>query len=64
VTSGYRADAALEVVGVGPLTYRDKRGDWYLNGGTVDGYANPVIMVRGLEGDVSVTPRPPTPRRE
>ncbi|MCJ7556183.1 MAG: S8 family serine peptidase [Gammaproteobacteria bacterium] len=63
VKSGYGDRAALEVVGVGPLVYRERYKDWYLNGGSVDGYAIPVITVRGIEGDLAVTPRKPLPRR-
>lgn len=63
VKSGYGDKAALEVVGVGPLTYRERYKDWYMNGGPVDGYATPVITVRGIEGDIAVTPRKPLPKR-
>ncbi|MGB5719370.1 MAG: S8 family serine peptidase [Woeseiaceae bacterium] len=63
ITSGLYENAALEVVGVGPLEYRHAYNDWHLSGGSVDGYANPVITVRGIEGDVEVEPRKPTPRR-
>jgi serine protease AprX len=62
-SSRYGAQAALEVVGVGPLEYRAHRKDWYMNGGSADGYEHPSVIVRGTEGEVSVTPRKPTPRR-
>lgn len=64
VTSGLGSAARLEVVGVGPLEYREVRDDWFLTGGTVDGYANPTITIRGVEGSITVEPRPPTPKRE
>ena len=64
VTSYLRDQAAIEIVGVGALEYRERYRDWYRNSGPVDGYANPVITIRGIEGDMSVTPRKPTPRRE
>ena len=63
VTSNLREFAEIEVVGVGALQYREHYKDWFLNGGSVDGYENPVITVRGIEGDLSVTPRKPLPRR-
>jgi serine protease AprX len=63
VTSHYGPNADIEVVGVGPLTYRDQRKDWYMNGGGVDGYANPTIVVKGVEGAITIRPRKPTPRR-
>jgi bacillopeptidase F len=63
LTSRFGPDAGLEIVGVGPLDYREVRNDWYLAGAGIDGYANPTILVRGLEGEISITPRKPTPRR-
>jgi bacillopeptidase F len=63
ITSRYGANAAIEIVDVGPLTWRDYRKDWYMNGGGVDGHANPTILVRGIEGEIVVKPRKPTPRR-
>jgi len=63
VTSRYGSHAAIEIVGVGPLQYREQRNDWFLNGGGVDGYANPTITVRGIEGEIIVKPRKPTPKR-
>jgi bacillopeptidase F len=64
ITSALNEYAGLEVVGVGPLEYREPRHDWFMNGGPVDGYATPVITVRGAEGEIDVVPRPPTPRRD
>jgi bacillopeptidase F len=63
VTSSLRESAAIEIVGVGPLEYRPHYKDWYMNGGPVDGYADPVITLSGIEGDMAVEPRKPTPRR-
>ncbi len=63
VTSSLREFAEIEVVGVGVLQYREYYKDWFMNGGSVDGYADPVITVRGIEGDLPVTPRKPLPRR-
>lgn len=63
VSSNLREFAEIEVVGIGALKYRKHYKDWFLDGGTVDGYANPVITVRGVEGDLAVTPRKPLPRR-
>jgi serine protease AprX len=63
VTSYLREKAALEVVGVGPLEYRPAYRDWYMNGGPVDGYADKVITIRGIEGEIQSTPRKPTPKR-
>jgi bacillopeptidase F len=62
VTSKLGQAAELEIVGVG-ADYRERYRDWFKNGGPVDGYANPVITVRGIEGEIAVTPRKPTPRR-
>ena len=63
VTSGLRDAARLEIVGLGPLTYREVRGDWFLDAGTIDGYAQTTITIRGVEGELTVKPRPPLPRR-
>jgi len=63
ITSRYGPDANIEIIGVGPLTYRDYRKDWYINGGGVDGYENPTIVVKGIEGELTVKPRKPTPKR-
>ncbi len=61
VTSALRSQAALEIVGVGPLTWRPARRDWIFDGST------PAILkqitVRGVEGEVRQRPRPPTPQR-
>ena len=63
VTSSLREQADIEIVGIGPLEYREHYKDWFMNGGPVDGYANPVITLRGVEGELAVTPRKPTPKR-
>ncbi len=63
ISSRYGPEANIEVLDVGPLTYREHRNDWYLNGGSVDGYANPTIVVTGIEGEMTIKPRKPTPRR-
>lgn len=63
VTSHLDHAAALEIVGVPGLVYRERYRDWFLNGGDVDGYENPVITIRGIEGEIEVVPRKPTPRR-
>ena len=63
VTSRLDHAAELEIVGISGLEYRERYRDWFLNGGTVDGYSNPVITVRGIEGEIEITPRKPTPRR-
>jgi serine protease AprX len=63
VTSRYGSDAGIEIVDGGPLAYRDHRKDWFLNGGGVDGYANPTIVIKGIEGELTVKPRKPTPKR-
>jgi bacillopeptidase F len=63
VSSHYGSAANIEIVDVGALTYRERRNDWYINGGGVDGYENPTIVVRGVEGEITVKPRKPTPRR-
>jgi bacillopeptidase F len=63
VKSNFLEAANVEAVGIGPLTYRPARHDWFLEGGTVDGYAQPVITIRGIEGEITVRPRPPLPRR-
>ena len=63
ISSHYGQYADLEIVGGPALEYRQYREDWYLNGGGVDGYANPTIAVSGLEGEIDITPRKPTPRR-
>ena len=62
VTSALRADAALEIVGVGPLTWRAVRRDWIFDAGT-GGEALKQLTIRGPEGEVTVRPRQPTLRR-
>lgn len=63
VTTHLHEFAEIEVVGVGTLQYREAYDDWYMNGGPVDGYANPQITIRGVEGELIVRPRKPTPKR-
>jgi bacillopeptidase F len=63
VKSNLLEAANVEAVGIGPLTYRPARHDWFLEGGTVDGYTQPVITIRGIEGEITFRPRPPLPRR-
>ena len=51
------AAAALELAGVGPLTWRPRYKDWIYEGAVA---GTPLqLTVRGAEGDVGVTPRPP-----
>ena len=63
VTSGRGADAALQIVDVGPLTYRPQYNDWVMQGASGSGAVLARLTVRGPEGEVVVTPRPPTKRR-
>jgi len=62
VTSSLRSDAALEIAGVGPLTWRAVRRDWIFDGGAG---SEPLeqLTIRGVEGEVTIGPRPPTRRR-
>jgi hypothetical protein len=60
-SSAYRENAALTVVGVGPLTWRAVRNDWIFTGGA--GTPQPVLTIRGPEGEVTVHARQPTKRR-
>lgn len=62
VTTALRADAGLEIVGVGPLTWRAVRKDWIFDTGTGGEWLRE-ITIRGVEGEVTVSPRPPTHRR-
>ncbi len=61
-TTAQRDDAALEIVGVGPLTWRASRRDWIFEGATPGGPLQE-LTVRGVEGEVTVRPRQPTKRR-
>ena len=61
VTSALRSQAALEIVGVGPLTWRAVRRDWVFAAGTPPGPLEQ-ITIRGVEGEVRQRPRPPTPQ--
>ena len=61
VTSALRGQAGLEIVGVGPLTWRPARRDWVFDGGTSGTLEQ--ITIRGIEGEVRQRPRPPTPQR-
>ena len=63
VTSRRGAAAGLQIVEVGPLTYRAQYNDWILQGAAMAGAARTRLTVRGPEGEVVVTPRPPTRRR-
>jgi bacillopeptidase F len=58
VTSAYRSRAALEIVDVGPLTWRPARRDWVFNGATPSGPTK-TITIRGIEGEIRQRPRPP-----
>ncbi|MDH4261081.1 MAG: S8 family serine peptidase, partial [Gammaproteobacteria bacterium] len=62
VTSALRENAALEILGVGPLTWRAVRNDWIFDTGT-GAAALPTLTIRGVEGEVTASPRPPTPKR-
>ena len=62
VTSTLRSDAALEIVGVGPLTWRKVRRDWIFDAATPPAPMKQ-ITIRGVEGEVTQHPRPPTPAR-
>jgi bacillopeptidase F len=60
-TSQYGESAALEIVDLGPMTWRAIYGDWIYEGSSGDLSAQ--IVVRGAEGAVTVKPRA-TKRRE
>jgi serine protease AprX len=62
VSSSLRARAALEIVGVGPLTWRKVRRDWIFDAATPPGPMKQII-IRGIEGEVKSRPRPPMPTR-
>jgi len=62
VTSALRVDAALEIVGVGPLSWRAVRRDWIFDSGTEPSPLKSII-IRGVEGETTVAPRQPTRRR-
>lgn len=62
-TSRRGAAAALQIVELGPLTYRPQYNDWVLQGASTSGAARTRLTIRGPEGEVTVTPRPPTKRR-
>jgi len=59
VTSALRDAAELEIVGVGPLSWRAVRRDWIFGSATPDGPL-PRIIIRGVEGEVMAVPRQPT----
>ena len=61
VTSARRAEAGLEIDGVGALTWRAPYADWIFESGTGEVFRE--ITVRGPEGAVTVRPRQPTRRR-
>lgn len=54
--------AQLQLVGTGALTWRAVRGDWIYDGAAPEGIPA-TITLKGLEGEVSLSPRPPTARR-
>ncbi|MBS0387506.1 MAG: S8 family serine peptidase [Proteobacteria bacterium] len=56
------ADAALGIAGGAPLTWRAARRDWIYTGAAPEG-TPAEIVIQGVEGQVSVRPRPPTRRR-
>jgi hypothetical protein len=60
-TSFLRVNAALQINGTGPLTWRAPRRDWIYDGAAPEG-APPLITIKGVEGEVIVRPRPPTRR--
>jgi bacillopeptidase F len=60
-TSGLGREAALEVVGLGPLTWRGVYGDWIWEGGAA-GEPRPHLTIRGIEGEVGVAARVPKRR--
>jgi len=60
-TSFMRANAALEIIGTGPLTWRPARRDWLYDGAAPEG-APSLITIKGVEGEVIVRPRPPSRR--
>ncbi len=61
VSSGYEANAALEIVGLGAMEWRAAYRDWIYSGASSG--APTQIVVRGTEGETPVRPRPPTPSR-
>lgn len=60
-TSALGQAAALEVVGLGPLTWRDVYGDWIWAGSAI-GEPRPYLTIRGVEGAVDVAARVPKRR--
>ena len=62
VSSTLGAAAALEIVGIGPLTWRAPYHDWVWEGGA-GGATRVQLTVRGVEGEVSMNARQPTKRR-
>jgi len=62
-TSDQGARAALEIVGVGPMTWRPRYDDWIWRGAAGSAGASRKLTVRGVEGEVTVGPRMPTPSR-
>ncbi|MGH8263648.1 MAG: S8 family serine peptidase [Steroidobacteraceae bacterium] len=61
VTTFLHANAQLEIVGTGPMTWRAARRDWIFNGPTTGG-PQKLITIRGVEGEITVKPRQPTRR--
>jgi serine protease AprX len=62
VTSALGRTAALEVVGLGPLSWRGVYGDWTWEGAAA-GEPRPHLTIRGIEGEVGVAARVPKHRR-
>ncbi len=61
VSSGYEANAALEIVGMGAMEWRAPYRDWIYSGAANGAPAQ--IVVKGKEGETRVRPRPPQPSR-
>jgi bacillopeptidase F len=56
------ARAALRIVDIGPLTWREAYHDWIYDG-SADASAHARVVVRGVEGEISLRPRAPLPQR-
>jgi bacillopeptidase F len=61
-SSALRAQAALEIEGVGRLQWREPYGDWIYAGSA--GEVRERLVINGLEGRIETTVRRPTRRRE
>lgn len=62
-TSSQGASAALEIAGVGAMTWRPRYDDWIWRGGIGASGVVRELTVRGMEGEIAVRPRMPTPSR-